>query len=99
MARFTRQITTSIKSENNKNDTAIIILSAGVGNRIKSNEPRSLIKIGNKTLIEHQIDSIECSIENSEIIGVFGYAIEKIIKKIGQQIRIVEKQIYQQPHG
>lgn len=99
MARFTRQITTSIKSENNKNDTAIIILSAGVGNRIKSNEPRSLIKIGNKTLIEHQIDSIECSIENSEIIGVFGYAIEKIIKKIGQQIRIVENQIYQQTNG
>jgi len=95
VARFTRQITTRVKSKNNKDDMAVIILSAGVGSRIKSNEPRSLIKIGNKTLIEHQIDLINNNLVNHEIIGAFGYAIEKIIKKIYGKIRVVENQVYE----
>lgn len=74
---------------------AVIILSAGVGSRIKSNEPRSLIKIGGKCLIEHQIDIINNNIENHEIIGVFGYSIDKIIKKMAGKLRVVENQIYQ----
>lgn len=94
MARFTREITSTIKHDNNKSDLAVIILSAGVGSRIKSNEPRSLIKIGKKTLIEHQIDVLNNSIDQHEIVGVFGYSIEKIIKKIRGKIRIVENQIY-----
>ena len=94
MARFTRQITTPIKKTNNKSDIAVIILSAGVGNRIKSNEPRSLIKIGGKTLIEHQINFVENNIEDAETIGVFGYSADKIIKKIAGKIRIVENQIF-----
>ena len=95
MARFTREITTRVKSKNNKDDMAVIILSAGVGSRIKSNEPRSLIKIGSKTLIEHQIDLINNNLVNHEIIGAFGYAIEKIIKKIHGKIRVVENQVYE----
>lgn len=94
MARFTRQITTPIKKINNKSDIAVIILSAGVGSRIKSNEPRSLIKIGGKTLIEHQINFVENNIEDAETIGVFGYSADKIIKKIAGKIRIVENQIF-----
>ena len=94
MGRFTRQITASINAENNKNDMTVIILSAGVGSRIKSNEPRSLIKIGSKSLIEHQIDIINSNINNQEIVGVFGYNIEKIIKKISGKLRVVENQIY-----
>tara|TARA_Y100000389_G_scaffold116917_1_gene114119 strand:- start:1242 stop:1970 length:729 start_codon:yes stop_codon:yes gene_type:complete len=94
VGRFTRQITASINAENNKNDMTVIILSAGVGSRIKSNEPRSLIKIGSKSLIEHQIDIINSNINNQEIVGVFGYNIEKIIKKISGKLRVVENQIY-----
>ena len=74
---------------------AVIILSAGVGSRIKSNEPRSLIKIGNKTLLEHQVDLINNNLSNHEIIGVFGYAIEKIVRKISGKVRIVENQLYE----
>ena len=99
MARFTREITTQIKSKNNKNVMAVVILSAGVGSRIKSNEPRSLIKIGNKTLIEHQIDLLNNNLTNHEIIGVFGYAIEKIIKKIHGKLRVVENQIYEETNN
>lgn len=95
MARFTREITTTIKTKNNEQDMAVIILSAGIGNRIKSNEPRSLLKIGTKSLIEHQINIINCSVKNCEIIGVFGYAIDKIIKKIAGKLRVVENQLYE----
>ena len=42
--RFTTKITSVVKSHNNVSDTAIAILGAGVGSRIKSHEPRSLIK-------------------------------------------------------
>ncbi len=94
MARFTREITSSIKTDNNKSDMAIIILSAGIGSRIKSNEPRSLIKIGKKTLVEHQLDVLNSSVKSDEVIGVFGYSIEKIVKKIHGKLRIVENQIY-----
>ena len=94
MSRFTKKITTEIRAKNNE-DMAVVILSAGIGNRIKSNEPRSLIKIGNKTLLEHQIDLINNNFEKHEIIGVFGYEIEKIIRKIHGKIRVVENQIYE----
>ena len=95
MSRFTKKITTEIRAKNNEKDMAVVILSAGIGNRIKSNEPRSLIKIGNKTLLEHQIDLINNNFEKHEIIGVFGYEIEKIIRKIHGKIRVVENQIYE----
>ena len=86
MGRFTRQITASIKADNNKNDMTIIILSAGIGGRIKSNEPRSLIKIGTKTLIEHQIELLRlCGID--DILVVTGYLHEKIEKVVGEKVR------------
>ena len=45
--RFTTKITNrKHKSYNNMSETAVAILGAGVGSRIKSHEPSSLIKIG-----------------------------------------------------
>ena len=79
MTRFTKKITEA-PATNTHNSIAIAILYAGIGNRIKSYEPRSLLKIGNKTLIEHQISVINNSFQFPEIIGVFGYSIDKVIK-------------------
>jgi|TARA_Y100000361_G_scaffold153533_1_gene175605 choline kinase len=93
--RFTTKITNSKhKSYNNMSDTAVAILGAGVGSRIKSHEPRSLIKIGDKTLIEHQVSMIRNSFENPEIIGVVGCKAEKVIKKMRGEIRLVENQVH-----
>ena len=92
--RFTTKITNSKhKSYNNMSDTTIAILSAGSGSRIKSHEPRSLIKIGNKTLIEHQLSTIRDCFESPDIIAVVGCKAEKIIKKMRGDVRIVENQI------
>jgi choline kinase len=96
-SRYTTKITgdkRGVKSHNNMNDTAVAILSAGVGSRIRSHEPRSLIKIGNKTLIEHQILTIRNYFKSPEIITVVGCNAEKVIKKIRGDVRIVENQIH-----
>lgn len=94
MSRFTKPITTNIDVSNNTKDIAIAILSAGIGDRIKSYEPRSMIKIGNKTLIEHQISVISSCFDNPEILAVLGYNATRIIKKLNKHIRVVENQLY-----
>lgn len=95
MGRFTTKITSSQKkSYNNLADTTVAILSAGVGSRIKSYEPRSLIKIGSKTLLEHQISAVSQCFESPEIITVVGCRADKIIKKMRGDVRIVENQIH-----
>ena len=93
--RFTTKITSRTKSHNHKADTVIAILGAGVGARIKSHEPRSLIKIGNKTLLEHQILTIYECFDTPEIIAVVGCNAERVIKKIRGKVRIVENQIHE----
>ena len=93
--RFTTKITSTTKSHNNISDTVIAILGAGIGSRIKSHEPRSLIKIGNKTLLEHQLCTLRECFETPEIIAVVGCKAEKVIKKIRGNVRIVENQIHE----
>lgn len=95
MTRFTKKITEPPVTTLH-NSIAIIILSAGVGNRIKSYEPRSLLKIGQTTLIDHQLSVLNNSFHFPEIIGVFGYLVEKVVKKVRGKIRIIENQIYQE---
>jgi len=97
--------TTSIKNEkkqtqiqkNNKQknvDISVAILSAGIGSRIKSYEPRSLLKINDSILIDHQINVINSCFADPEIIGVFGYNCQRIVKKLDSSIRVVENQLY-----
>jgi choline kinase len=73
---------------------SVVILSAGIGARIKSAEPRSLLKIKNEYLINHQIKAIQQTFKECVIIGVFGVHIQKILKKTNKNIRIVENQLY-----
>ena len=75
--------------------TTVGILSAGVGNRIKSNEPRSLLKVGSKTLLEHQISVLNNVFSQPEIIVGLGVEANKIIKKLGFSVRYVENQLYE----
>ena len=95
------RFTTDIKNNTNKNkqkkdiDIAIAVLSAGVGQRIKSYEPRSMIKINDKSLIDIQISVFKECFLSPEIIGVFGYDFQKICKKLSNKIRMVENEIYE----
>ena len=68
----------------------IIILTAGIGSKIKSYEPRSLIRMNDKSLLEHQIDAFSDKLLNCNFITVIGYEANKIIRKFQGKTRIVE---------
>jgi len=57
-----------------------IILAAGVGSRIRpltDNTPKSLLKVGDKTILERMITNIE-DVEMTEVIVITGYLEEQI---------------------
>ena len=79
---------------------SIILLSENHGYRMKSYGPISLVKIGSKTLLEHQIDAISSAFINFEVVVCSGFETNKIYnfvkRKYGPsvKIRIVENQVY-----
>jgi choline kinase len=75
-------------------DTTIGILSAGIGSRIKSHEPRSLLKIAGKCLLQHQLDTINSIFSNPEIIAGIGVHSNKILRRFNGKLRFVENQLY-----
>lgn len=91
--------TTTIKKSLYNDSISVVIVSAGVGSRIRSNEPRSLIKIKDDTLVNHQIQAITDTFKSYEIIGVFGTQIEKILKRVDNRIRVVENQLHNETNN
>jgi choline kinase len=91
--------TTTIKKSLYNDGISVVIVSAGMGSRIRSNEPRSLIKIKDDTLVNHQIQAIADTFKSYEIIGVFGTQIEKILKKVDNRIRVVENQLHNETNN
>lgn len=94
MSAYSKSVTTIRKHRDSEN-VGFAILSAGVGARIKTYEPRSLLKIKNKTLIDHQVDAIKSKFKDPEIIGVFGPHMARVTKNVRGKIRIVENQKYE----
>jgi choline kinase len=73
----------------------VAILAAGISNKMKSYEPRALLKIGPETLVERQIRTIRTMIDG-DILLVVGYKANKIIRKVSsiRNLRIIENQNY-----
>lgn len=94
MNRNTAKIVSS-KDSKKLEDVSVAILNAGVGARIKSCEPRSLIKVKNRQIIDWQLDAIEFAFVEPDIITVVGYKPQRVFKKIGDKIRIVENQLHE----
>lgn len=90
MSRFIRKI-------KNKNfpPIQVIILAAGLGSRTRSYEPRCLLKYNGKTILDNQIDIINSIFNKCEISIVCGFDINKIIRKVNKQARIIENQSYE----
>ena len=95
MNRYTKRI----KRDKSLDNSDIIILTAGVGARVKSYEPRGLLKFKNTTLIEHQIQTMNEVMPKAGTITVVGYDANKVIKKIWGKSRIVENQIYEESNS
>ena len=75
-----------------------LILAAGIGQRLKSNLPKILLKVGKKSLLErHYENLIELNVKNIGIvIGYKSQVIKKYIKKIdkGKNITIFQNKKY-----
>jgi len=93
--------TVSIKKNlvKDKQRIAVAILAAGLGKKIKSYEPRSLLKIQDKYLLERQISILNSSFKNPEIITVVGCHANKIIRKFKGRTRFIENQIYNESNS
>ena len=86
--------TTHIKDTKDDN-IVFVILSAGVGNRMRSYGPKCLFKTSEETILDKQISTIKSNFPSNEIILVVGFEANKVIKKITDDIRVVENQLYQ----
>lgn len=79
---------------------SVVLLSENHGYRMKSYGPISLVKIGDKTLLEHQIDAISSAFINFEVVLCAGFETNKIYNFVKKQygpscrVRIVENQVY-----
>ena len=87
-----------IKNDNNK-FISIVLLCDSPGYRMKSYGPLSLISIGNKKLIDIQINAIKNAFHNFELILCLGFDTDKVYRYIKSKypqinIRIVENQLF-----
>lgn len=79
---------------------SIVLLSENYGYRMKSCGPIALVKVGNRTLLEHQLEAIKSSFSNYEIVLCCGFQAEQVIsfvqlKCAEHPVRVVENQIHQ----
>ena len=78
----------------------VILLSEKAGHRMKSYGPTPLIRIGDLTLLDRQVEAIRSVFINFEIIVCAGFDAERVARYINgkyanEPIRIVENQIHQ----
>ena len=66
---------------------ATIILAAGKGTRMKSEKPKVLFELGEKTLIQRVIDTSK-EIDAVKIVPVVGYKKDLVIKSIENKERL-----------
>lgn len=79
-----------------RNDITVIIMAANIGYGMKSYGPKSLLHINpHETLIEYQLNLIQTSFPNADIILVVGFAADRLIKRCPAGVRIVENQLYE----
>jgi len=71
-------------------NTAIIIMAAGKGKRMKSNFPKVLHKLAGKTILNYILKTVN-QIKVKRKILVIGYKGEKIKELIGNEIECVEQ--------
>jgi L-glutamine-phosphate cytidylyltransferase len=73
-----------------------VILAAGKGSRLNgtiADKPKCLLRVGNKTLIERQIDALR-SVGINDIAVVVGYQVDRVKRTCGRRITYIENTRY-----
>jgi len=72
------------------NDTAVIIMAAGKGKRMKSSLPKVLHNLAGKPILNYVLDTVD-QLEVKRKILIVGYKSDKIRELIGDKIEYVEQ--------
>ena len=88
MSRLTDNTTQTYLPNKNKK-FSILIIGAGIGNRMLSYGPKPFLTIKNKTILERQLSNINKVFKKKEIIFVCGFQYEKIKNKIPKHLKVV----------
>ena len=71
-------------------DTAVIIMAAGKGKRMKSNLPKALHNLAGKPILNYVLDTVD-QLEAKRKILIVGYKSDQIRELIGDKIEYVEQ--------
>lgn len=82
---------------NAKGTYSVIIVAAGVGNRVRSIGSRSLIQLtSTETVLDKQINNINEAFPNNEIILVTGFDADRVLKAAPSNIITIENERYEE---
>lgn len=81
--------------KNNPHLPSVIIPAAGVGRRMKSYGPKSLIRIGESTVINNQISIINSYLEYEDLVLVCGFKATKLMDETTDNIIKIENELYE----
>lgn len=65
-------------------DFRVVILAAGMGNRMGLDVPKALVPVAGKPMIDHLLESIKKSEVNGKPLVVVGHDMEKVCSHIGE---------------
>ena len=65
--------------------TAVVILAAGQGTRMKSDTPKMLHGIGGRTMLEHALHAAR-GVDPEQIVAVVGHQREKVVRAIAEWV-------------
>lgn len=93
---MTKPHITTTKGRASSKRISFIIPTAGIGRRMKSYGPKSLLNIKpNLPLLNYQIKQIKSCYPESEIIVVVGFESHKLFGIIPPEVRVVENENYE----
>lgn len=75
---------------------SIVIPAAGQGKRMKSYGPKPLIRLNDKTLLEHQLQQIRSTFIQYEIILVTGFEHDRVVKNLPPDVKTVTNKYYEE---
>lgn len=79
----------------NNGNLSVVLLGGNIPYGMRSFGPYSLLKIGTKTILDYQIETIRNVFGDCEIMLVAGYMADKVIKRRPDDIRIIENQLFE----